>query len=242
MIEHNVQITTPDGSMNTFVTCPEEGGPFPVVLFLMDALGKREELHDMARRLATVGYYVLLPQLYYRRVSEFVPDGTDEGWEIMFEHMNSLSNSMAVDDCRVLLDYADQQAPARSGPAGIVGYSMCGPFAFAAAAQIPDRIKASASFFGIRLCTDAADSPHLDAARITGEMYFGFAESDEYASQEEVDALETYLKTIDVNYRVEVYPGTDHAFTFPLREGKYHKQSAEKHWEKLLALFGRSLK
>ncbi len=32
----------------------------------MDAPGIREELYDMARRLATVGYYVLLPNLYYR--------------------------------------------------------------------------------------------------------------------------------------------------------------------------------
>lgn len=32
----------------------------------MDAPGIREELRDMARRLATVGYDVLLPNLYYR--------------------------------------------------------------------------------------------------------------------------------------------------------------------------------
>ena len=56
MIEHNLDIRTADGAMNTFITHPEEGGPFPVVLFYMDAPGKREELHDMARRIATVGY------------------------------------------------------------------------------------------------------------------------------------------------------------------------------------------
>jgi len=32
----------------------------------MDAYGVREELKDMARRLGTVGYYVLSPNLYYR--------------------------------------------------------------------------------------------------------------------------------------------------------------------------------
>jgi carboxymethylenebutenolidase len=58
MIEHHLDIETTDGSMNTFITHPEEGGPFPVVFFYMDAPGKREELHDMARRIATVGYYV----------------------------------------------------------------------------------------------------------------------------------------------------------------------------------------
>ena len=67
MIEATVDITTADGSMETFICRPERGGPYPAVCFLMDAHGIREELRDMARRLATVGYYVLLPNLYYRR-------------------------------------------------------------------------------------------------------------------------------------------------------------------------------
>ena len=71
MIEHHLDIPTADGAMNSFVVHPEEGGPFPVVLFYMDAPGKREELHDMARRLAAVGYCVLLPNLYYRRTRDF---------------------------------------------------------------------------------------------------------------------------------------------------------------------------
>ena len=61
MLEQHATIQTADGAMNTFITCPEEGGPYPVVIFYMDAPGKREELHDMARRIASVGYYVVLP-------------------------------------------------------------------------------------------------------------------------------------------------------------------------------------
>ena len=67
MIEKHIDIPGADGAMNSFVVYREEGGPHPVVLFYMDAPGKREELHDMARRLAAVGYYVVLPNLYYRR-------------------------------------------------------------------------------------------------------------------------------------------------------------------------------
>ena len=66
MIERTVDITTPAGEMETFICRPERGAPFPAVLLLMDAPGIREELRDMARRLATVGYYALLPNLYYR--------------------------------------------------------------------------------------------------------------------------------------------------------------------------------
>jgi len=72
MTEDHCEITTSDGVMNSFVVHPDEGGPFPVVLFYMDAPGKREELHDMARRIAAVGYFVVLPSLYYRRSPDYV--------------------------------------------------------------------------------------------------------------------------------------------------------------------------
>lgn len=70
MIEHDLDIEASDGLMNTSVTHSEEGGPFPVVPLLMDAIGKREELHDWARRIATVGYFVLLPNLFYRHARD----------------------------------------------------------------------------------------------------------------------------------------------------------------------------
>ena len=243
MIEQQLDIDAPDGQMNTFITHPEEGGPFPVVLFLMDAMGRREELYDMARRIATAGYFVLLPNLYYRRVREYVPDWTDEEkeMEIMFGHMNSLSNDMVVSDCRALLEYANHQALAKDGAVGAIGYSMSGPFVFAAAAQISDRIKAAASVFGFRLCTDAPDSPHLFADKIEGEIYFAFAEIDEYITQEELDSLIAHLKTTDINYRIEVYPGAIHGFTYPLEEEYYHKPSAERHWERIHAILKRAL-
>src|SRR5258705_443832 len=75
MIEQTLDIATKDGAMETFICRPERGA-HPPVLFLMDAPGIREELRDMARRLGTAGYCVLLPNLYYRagRDTKFGPD------------------------------------------------------------------------------------------------------------------------------------------------------------------------
>ncbi|MBS04817.1 MAG: hydrolase [Gammaproteobacteria bacterium] len=242
MQEKELDIQTADGAMPTFITHPEEGGPYPVVLFLMDAPGKREELHDMARRIATVGYYVMLPQLYYRRTREFVVDGTDESRKAMFEHMNSLSNAMIMDDCRSLLGFADGEAAAGDGPVGCVGYCMSGPFAFAAAAQLAPRMQASASLHGVRLCMDSDTSPHLDAAKIPGEVYFGCAETDEWAPPEMIDKLDEHLQAAGTNYRIEWFPGTHHGFVFPERGAIYVKDAAERHWERLFAMFERNLK
>ena len=66
MIDQQIDIPTKDGKTTTFITHPERGGPFPVIIFYMDAPAIREELRDMARRLGTSGYYVMLPNMYYR--------------------------------------------------------------------------------------------------------------------------------------------------------------------------------
>ena len=56
MHEKVLDIETADGQMETFLCWPERNGPHPAVLMLMDAPGIRNELYDMARRLATVGF------------------------------------------------------------------------------------------------------------------------------------------------------------------------------------------
>ena len=51
MQERFATITTADGAMETFITHPEEGGPFPAVVLYMDIWGVREELYDAGRQI-----------------------------------------------------------------------------------------------------------------------------------------------------------------------------------------------
>ena len=239
MKEMEVDIETRDGLMNTFITRPDNEKPYPIVLFLMDAPGKREELHDMARRIGSVGYYVMLPNLYYRTARDFVMSSDNR--EEMFGHMNALSNEMVCDDVQSMFDFSANDSAASGGVAGCVGYCMSGPFAFAAASRFAARIKASASFHGVRLFLDTPESPHLNASNIKGEMYFGCAETDDWAPPEMVEGLDKYLSGTGIKYRIEWYPGTHHGFVFPQRTGIYHKESAERHWERLFDMFSRNL-
>ena len=121
---------------------------------------------------------------------------------------------------------------------GCMGYCMSGPFSFAMAGTFPDRIRAAASLYGVRLFGEGSPA-HL-AERVTGELYFACAEFDEYAPDEMVDGLEAHLRTLPVNARVERYPGVHHGFAFPERP-VYDKPAAERHWERLHALFARNL-
>lgn len=245
MIEQTVDIPTRDGKTTTFIVHPDRGGPFPVILFYMDAPAIREELRDMSRRLAACGYYVVLPNMYYRAgVMELgpIPPATDAPErKKMQDYMNSLTIPLVMDDTEALLKYVDGQAQASKGSIGCVGYCMSGQYAVNAAARWPDRVAAAASIYGTRLVTDAPDSPHIMAKKAKADLYFGCAERDHYVPLEMIDALKKQLAADKVtNAEVEIYPAADHGFAFPLRAA-YNKAAAEQHWERLLSLFRRKL-
>jgi carboxymethylenebutenolidase len=244
MIDQQIEIPTKDGHTTTFISHPERGGPFPVIIFYMDAPAIREELRDMARRLATSGYYVMLPNLYYRsgvmELGPIPPDPDAPERKRMFGYMNSIDIPMVMEDTRALLGYADSQPAARSDIVGTVGYCMSGRYAINAATHFPERVKAAASIYGTHLATDQPDSPHLAGQKTTAELYFGCAETDVYAPMETVEKITQAMKDDGANAEVELYPGTHHGFAFPKRP-VYHRDAAERHWERLLALYRRNL-
>ncbi|ODT57767.1 MAG: hydrolase [Phenylobacterium sp. SCN 69-14] len=244
MIERTVEVPTRDGATTTFIVHPDRDGPHPVILFFMDAPAIREELRDMARRLATAGYYVMLPNLYYRAgVLELVPPGgaMDEALRArMMELMDGLTIAMVMEDSDALLAYAEGDGAADAARVGCVGYCMSGQFSINAAARHASRVKAAASIHGTFLVTDKDDSPHLAARKAGGELYFGCAEIDRWAPAETVEALAVSLKADGIKAEVEVYPGVQHGFVFPERAA-YDKAAAEQHWARLNALFRRNL-
>jgi carboxymethylenebutenolidase len=243
MLERQLDIATKDGRMSTFVVHPERGGPFPVILFYMDAPAIREELRDMARRFATVGYYVMLPNLYYRSgVMELGPlpaDMNSPERQRMVALMESLTIPKIMDDTDAMLAFAAKDAAA-DNKVGTVGYCMSGQYAINAAARYPDRVAAAASIYGVRLVTEKPDSPHVVAGKAQAELYFACAETDRWMPLEQIEPLKRALKEANANAEVEVYPGTEHGFAFPLR-AVYKKDAAERHWERLFALFRRRL-
>jgi len=245
MIEQSLDLKTSAGEMETFICRPERGGAYPAVFLLMDAPGIREELRDMARRLATVGYCVLLPNLYYRagRDTTYGSDVLEEG---SAEHarMRAVRTRMTIppvmEDVAHMLAFVDGQPGVKRGAVGCHGYCMSGPYALAAAARFPQRIAAAASFYGTWLVSDAEESPHQSLAKMAGEIYIACAEHDKLAPPEMVEELQGLFAAAGTRGELEIYPGVHHGFAFPER-WCYDKAAAERHWERLLALYGRCL-
>jgi carboxymethylenebutenolidase len=252
MREKTIDIATVDGRMETFIVHPEEGGPFAPVVIYMDVWGLREELYDIARKVAVVGYYVLLPDLYYRqgRIRHQWRDA--EGRMISMHNLDAerreqvraplqqLSDAMVVADSGALLDFIDRGEPVRPGPVGSIGYCMGGRHVICVAASYPERFVAAASLHGTQLVSDREASPHRLAGRLRGELYCGFAEKDPNATPPIRAALTDAFQGCAVDYRFQLHAGAEHGYALPDRD-IHDKRAANRDWELIFAMFRRRL-
>ncbi|MEV7866365.1 dienelactone hydrolase family protein [Streptomyces sp. NPDC088124] len=245
----SVDITTPDGTADAYLTHPDDGAPHPAVLFYMDAFGLRPHLRSMADRLASAGYTVLVPNVFYRHgrapvveLPEFInPADRPEIFESIRPAAQTLTPEGAVRDAGVYLDWLAAHPLTTGGAAGVTGYCMGAGLALRTAGGHPERVAAAAGFHGAYLATEAPDSPHLLADRIAAELYFGHADQDRTNPAEQIDRLGKALGAAGVHHRSEVYAGAHHGFT-QADTAMYSAEATERHWTALLDLFGRTLR
>ena len=244
MIEKKLQVQTADGVMETFLAHPDDEAPMPVVVLYMDAPGIREELYGFARRIAAEGYCCLLPDLYYRRgrIRMDLQNMTPEQGRDMFAHMRSLNNALVLSDTEALLQAAISEPLAAPGPKGCIGYCMSGQYIMSVAGTYSEDFRASVSCYGVGIVSSKPDSPHLLASNVRGEIFFAFAEEDEYVPDEVIPTLSETLDKHSVTHEIDTYSGTQHGFCFPERGGAYNEEAAEDVWRRSFELFERQLK
>lgn len=243
MYEQDVRITTSHGQMPAFAVCPDAEGQWPLILFYMDAPGFREELKHMARRIAKQGYYVLLPDLYYRlgTVRLDLPRREETMSAVVKACIaHAMNQKQIVDDTGAAVAWADGQSQVREGPVGCVGYCMGGPFITWAGAAYPDRIKAAGALYSVRLVNDLDQSPHKWIGKVKAEVYFGFGGNDPASPPEVIETFTKAMEEAGVRHQVEVHEGCAHGFCFPER-GHYAPQAAELVWRRLFDLWARHL-
>jgi len=238
--------------METFITHPEQDGPFAAVVLYMDVWGIREELFDIARRIATVGYYCAVPDLYYRqgRVRHAFRDNDNRmislaklpeaDRQMVSASGAKLSDTMVVADTGALLHFLNGETAVRPGAMGSIGYCMGGRHVMSVAAAYPDRFRASAGLHPTSLISDRPDSPHKFAGRLRGEFYCGFAETDAYAPLSMIRELGLLLREYPVQYHHEIHAGAVHGYALPDRD-IYHKAGANRDWELIFAMYRRQL-
>lgn len=238
-------ITTRDGDCRSFIFTPKGDGPWPAVLMYMDALAVRPALLEVGQAVADLGYFVLLPDLFYRSGAYEPMDphdifGNPDAFKMLKEKfMVHATMDNIMSDTAAFLDFLDQQPDAKSGPIGTTGYCMGGRFSLAAAGRFPDRIAASASFHGGNLANNDADSPHRLAPNMKARVFVAGATDDKGFPDAMKQRLETALDEAGVTHRVETWPAK-HGWTFRDTPA-YDQTCAERHLRTLKELFDATL-
>ncbi len=242
MSEQEVLVTTKYGLMPSFAVCPDGPGAYPPVILYMDAPGIREELRNMARRIAKHGYFCILPDLYYRlgTLRFDIPRRNPAMSVVIRGAMDSLTNAGVSEDTGGILGFLDAQEKVKPGPVGCVGHCMSGSFITTVAANYPSRMAAAASLYGVAIVTDKEDSPHLLLDKVKGELYFAFAEVDPSVPGNVIPELEKALKKAGTRATVKTVAGTHHGYQFVARPD-YEPNAAEQTWNELFDLWKRNL-
>jgi carboxymethylenebutenolidase len=240
VIERTVDVSTADGEMRTFIYHPEHGGPHPVVLYLMDAPGIRGVLKEMATRLASAGYYVMLPYLFHRGgpFREFT--ASDEDMHARRELMGTVTPTGIVTDAEALLAFAAEDPAAADGPVGAIGFCMSGGLTIVLANAFPDRVRAAASIHGGWLVRDTPDSPHANLDRVSAEVYLAWCANDPTAPEDTIPPMEEALRAAGVTYTLDFIDWAVHGFA-PKGTDRYDRRASELHWERVHALLRRQL-
>jgi carboxymethylenebutenolidase len=240
-----VDIQTKSGTCPSYVHRPTGSGPWPAVLVFMDGIGIRPAMLEIPARLATHGYFALLPDLYYRSGPYEPMDAHSvfsdpEQRKVLMAKFAVATPELIMSDTEAFLDWIAAQPDVKPGGIGTTGYCMGGLMSLTAAGTYPDCIVAAASYHGARLATDAPQSPHLLASKIRARVYVAGAIEDASFPDEMKARLEAALTKAGVDHTIETYPAK-HGWVFrdtPV----YDAAASERHWETLLALLDAKLK
>jgi len=210
-----------------------------------DAFGIRPVLREMALELAGRGYYVLVPNVFYRHGPTPVVDLPEHiGEEVrpaLIAQLMPLIEAHITDerilgDADAYLRFLTAQPEVAAGPVAVTGYCIGGLLAMRTAAAHPDQVAAVAGFHG----PVGAEGPDLHRllSQLTAEVHLGHAETD--LTPEALGELNEALDAAGVDHTSEIYPGTVHGFTMSDTDA-FDPAALQHHWDRLLPLLGRTL-
>ncbi|WP_327428883.1 dienelactone hydrolase family protein [Streptomyces sp. NBC_01236] len=233
--------------MTAYLARPSEAGSRPAVLVCSELWGVTEEVRDVVRRVAALGFVAIAPNLYHRSGPETAAglEESDANRKHAFELLGQLTREDVEADLRSCTAYVRDHEDA-TGKTGVLGFSLGGHIAYFAASRLD--LAAAAIFYPgwLPVAGTALSRPEplLEATDGIAErdvrMLLFFAELDHIIDADQRGRIDQALTKAGVRHETVVYPGAQHAFFFPGR-GVYDEAAAEDSWMRVRTLFAAEL-
>ena len=239
-----VELNVSGNPMEAYLAYPEGEGQWPAVIVLMEIFGVNEHIREVTRRIAAEGYVAIAPNYYHRQTGNLELGYTPEDVVQGRKYKEQTTRDGLLLDVRTCIEFLQKHGKVSlKDKMGCIGFCFGGHVAFIAAG-LP-QIASTASFYGAGIAHGApasGDEPtlsHVDD--IHGEIICLFGNEDVLISQEETERIQDALRKAGVRSEVIHYNNTGHGFFCNLRQD-YDPSAAEDAWDRVKALFARTLK
>jgi carboxymethylenebutenolidase len=175
------QVSTPDGSFDLTVWVPEDGSG-PGLLLIQEIYGVSDYIRAVAGDLASLGYVVAAPDLFWRLQPGYQARHDDAGLASSLDMGARFDFAQGVADSVTALG-ALAALPEVDGGIGIIGFCLGGSIAYLVAAQTP--LDVVISYYGSAVPDQLG---LLD--QISAPVQFEFGGSDQYIPRDRVRAVQ----------------------------------------------------
>jgi carboxymethylenebutenolidase len=227
------EITFPGGDeakVTAYQVVPAKpsGGALPLVLICHENRGLTDHIRDVARRFAVEGYLACALDLLSREGGTAAVADPSEIPALLTE--GDMNRHVA--DFQAAIDHYGTSGEADPARIGMTGFCFGGGITWRAATQIPD-LKAAVSWYG-------PPPPLEDVPNIKAAVMGNYSDDPNDFANEGRDELETALEEAGVTFRINVYPGTQHAFHNDTGQ-RYNEEQALIAWQDTLGWFSQYL-
>jgi len=212
--------------VRAYLARPKGDEKLPGLVVIHENRGLVPHIEDVSRRFALEGFLALAPDA-------LTPvGGTPEDQEkapALFQKLDAKSTTENfVAAARFLKTH-----PGSTGKVGVVGFCWGGAMANQVAVNSPD-VLAVVPYYGRQPAPE-------DVPKIKASLLLHYAGLDEGINKG-IAAYETDLKKANVDYKLYMYEGAQHAFNSDNNPARYHKAAAQLAWQRTISFLTEKLK
>jgi carboxymethylenebutenolidase len=200
----DITISAKDGgSFSAYLATPASGSG-PGIVLIQEIFGVNAVMRAIADDLASQGYMVLCPDLFWRQEPGVqISDKTQAEWDKAFKLMQGFNLDKGIEDLIATLDHLRQQKGC-TGKVGAVGYCLGGQLAYLMACRSSS--DASVGYYGVMIQNFLNESKNIKKP-----LMLHIAEEDAFVPKEDQAKIKDGLKS-NPHVMIYSYRGCDHAF------------------------------
>ncbi len=207
-----------------YLVRPDDDKPYPGIVLIQEWWGIEPHIRELAIRLATSGFVVLVPDLYHGKVAT----EPDEAQKMLMMTVQNMER--AIREITLALDFLRNDPGVQPKKLGLMGFCMGGLLTFKTAERYP-HLGAISPWYG-----GGYDPTPEDVAKVTAPVLAIYGEKDTGIPLEQVRKIEKLYKDAGKDIEVRVYPNAGHAFNNP-DHGMYVPEAAKDAWARAVRFF-----